>query len=131
MTPETRFSRWAAVGVPLFLLGGIAGIAVIHLSFQTAWLRVIPPVSLFVGLQITAYLGAFWAGKWAREERRYGPISLLGGLYFWVTGILIIRYGSLVGLVQPVDNYLGFTLAIAFVTLFAWVIVVRATRRFR
>jgi hypothetical protein len=72
--PEERFGRWVAIGVPLFLAGGVAGIVAIHLGYKVPWQHLFVPVGLYVGLQIGFYLGAFWAGKWAKQQGRYGLV---------------------------------------------------------
>ena len=125
MIPEERLGKWVAIGVPLFLVVGIAGTVVIHMGYAVPWRHLLIPVSLFVGLQIGFYVGAFWAGKWARQQSRYWPMSILVGLYLWGTSLILMRYGARWGILPSYGDYFSFSVCMALVMVIAWFLALR------
>jgi hypothetical protein len=99
---------------------GVAGVLFIHLCYTVTWHNLLAPVALCVGLQIGAFMGAYWAGKWAREERRFGPISILVGFSLWGMVLIGMHYGPIWGILPVVGDPLGFSLFMVFVTLISW-----------
>jgi hypothetical protein len=125
MIPEERFGRWTAIGVPLFLLVGIIGSFAIHIGYAVSWAHLFVPAGLFVALQIGAYLGAFWAGKWGRQKKRFWPMALLSGLYLWGAGMIIMHYGARWGILPSFGDSFSFSVCMVFVTMIAWFVAVK------
>jgi hypothetical protein len=111
--------------VPLFLAVAIAGIAIIRMGYAIAWGQLLVPSGMFVGIQIGFYMGAFWAGKWARQRGRYWPISLLAGFYLWGTGLMIMHYGVRWGILPSFGDSFGFSICMALVTVIASFLAVK------
>ena len=129
MIPEKRFARWAAIGVPLLLVGGAVGTVAIHTGCNVSWQHLLPPAGLFVALQIGAYLCAFWAGNCAREQGRFGPMSLLAGFSLWGEGYIVIHFGAEWGILPSNDDdFVFFSIFMALVTAISWLIFARFGR---
>ena len=131
MVPEERFGRWVAIGVPLFLIGGIVGSIVIHLGAGISWVDIFLPAALFVGLQIGSYLCAFWAGKLARKQGITWPMALLSGFYLWGSGLLIIHYGTEWKLLPPIGDAVSFSLCMVLVTVVTIILFALAKDKIR
>jgi hypothetical protein len=125
MIPEERFARWFGIGAPLFLLIAIAGAVVIHSGYAVPWRQLLVPISLFVGVQLGAYIAAFWAGKWIRQHGQYGPMPLLGGFYLWGTGLVIMHYGSKWGILPSDVDYFSFSVYMTLSTVIAWLLMAK------
>lgn len=129
MNSEERFGKWVAVGMPLLLGGGIVGTIAVHMGYQIFWRHLLIPASLYVALQIGAYLGAFWARKCARQQSRYWPMFLLSGFYLWATGWIILQYGSRWGILPRFDDFLGFSILMALTTAIICFVAVKFGRK--
>ena len=125
LTPEERFGKWVAIGVPLFFVAAIAGTIAIHTGYTVPWRQLLLPAGLFVGIQIGFYMCAFWAGKWARHQNQYWPMSLLIGFYLWAAGLIAMHYGSSWGILPPYGGWRNFSICMALLTVFGWLIAVR------
>lgn len=125
MIPEERFGRWLGIGAPLFLLLAVAISVIIHMGYAVPWRQLLIPISLFVGVQIGAYIAAFWAGKWVRRHGRYGPASLLGGIYLWGTGLMIMRYGAEWRILPSDDDCFSFSVFMVLITVIAWLVMAK------
>jgi len=125
MIPEERFGRWAAIGVPLFLLVGIIGSVVIHVGYAVSWAHLFVPTALFVGLQIGSYLEAFWVGKWGRQKKRFWPMALLSGFYLWGAGMIIMTYGARWGILPSFGDSRGFSVCMALITVIAGLLLAK------
>ena len=123
MIPKQRFGRWALVGVPAILVEGLAVVLLVHLRYLIALHNLLPPVALALAIQIAFFICAFWAGKLAREQRRFGPMSFLVGFSLWATLLIVMHYGPQWGILSPVGDPLSFSICMAFVTLAAWFVM--------
>lgn len=123
MIPEKRFARWISIGIPSILLEGIAIALLVHLRYLIALHDLLPPLALCLAIQIGFFICAFWAGKLAREQRRFGPMSLLVGFSLWGTVLIVMHYGPLWGVLSPVGDPLSFSIFMGFVTVVSWFVV--------
>jgi hypothetical protein len=112
--------------VPFLLAVAIVAAVVVHMGFDVSWRSLLVPAVTFVGFQIGAYLGAFWAGKWAREQGRFGPISLLGGLSLGAEVYIVIHYGAKWGILPSGDDDPTFFWTfVAITTAISWLALAR------
>jgi hypothetical protein len=96
---STERMRWFFWGVPTLVLIGV-GIAVgVHVALGRSWIELFVPVGAYVAMQVGMYLCMFWARNRARTRQDYGPAVALVGAYAWVTGLLVIYYGTRWGLI--------------------------------
>jgi RsiW-degrading membrane proteinase PrsW (M82 family) len=123
MIPEERFGRWLAIGVPILLTFGILGATVIRSVSQVPWSQLVFPFSIALGFQIAFYAGAFWAGKWARNEGRYRPLTLLVAMYLWGAGLILMRYGFQFGLLPGPNDFYPFSVCMFLLTVTASLLV--------
>jgi cation transporter-like permease len=118
MAPIGRFGPWAAIGVPLLLVFGAGAAFTIHAAAKIPWSLLLFPVSLYIAVQLIFYLLAFWARKQGRMKRNLVPMAVLCCLYGWITGLILIHYGSELRIL-PSDNgdCIGFSICMAVITL--------------
>jgi hypothetical protein len=118
MAPIGRFGPWAATGVTLLLVFGAGATFTIHTAAKIPWSLLLFPVCLFIAVQLIFYLLAFWARTLGRTKRNLVPMAVLSCLYGWITGLILIHYGSELRIL-PFDNsdLYGFSICIAMITL--------------
>jgi hypothetical protein len=129
MIPEKRFGRWVSIGVPAIILEGFAVALFVHLHYLISLHDLYSPVVLCLAIQIGFFACAFWAGKLAREGRRFGPISLLVGFSLWGTVLIVMHYGPLWGILSPVGDPLSFSIFMFFVTFASWFAMTKTRRK--
>jgi Kef-type K+ transport system membrane component KefB len=113
LTREDSFARWFAVGVPLFLLGGLLLTIGLHVRLRLPFSVLALPVAGFVGIQIVHFMGMFWAGRLARNRNEYRPGIALGMAYCWASGIVIMHYAGKWGLIRAGSrDYVPFSVLI-------------------
>ena len=117
MAMEERFTRWAALGVPLLLAGGALFVLAIHLGAKIPFSTLLVPAAAFIALQVVFYLGAFWVRRFAKATGAVGVIALLAGLYGWAAGQMIINYGVAWKVLPSTSDPVGFTVVMVFVTV--------------
>jgi hypothetical protein len=128
MTQGQRFGKWVSIGVPAITLEAIAIALFVHLRYLIAWRDLLPPVAYCLAIQVGFLICAFWAGRLAREQGRFGPISFLVGLSLWGTVLIVMHYGPLWGILAPVGDPLSFSICMVCVSLATW-FVMKKTRR--
>ena len=120
MIPVERLGKWTLIGVPAILMEGIVVTVLIHLRYLIAWRDLLLPVVLCLVIQVGFFVGAFFAGKLAREQRRFGPISFLVGFSLWGTVLVVMHYGPLWGILPVVGDPISFSVWMVFVTFVSW-----------
>ena len=123
MNPENRFGRWVLIGVPAILFEGIAIAFLVHFRYLIEWLILLPPVAVCLAIQIVFFICAFWAGRLARQQHRFGPISFLVGVSIWGTLLIVMHYGPMWGILSSFGDPLSFSVFMAFVTVASWFVV--------
>jgi hypothetical protein len=110
MIPEKRFGRWVSIGIPVILLEGISIILLAHHYYLIALHDLLPPILACLAIQIGPFICAFRAGKLAREQQRFGPITFLVGFSLWGTLLIVMHYGPKWGILSPVGDPLSFSI---------------------
>ncbi|MFP5206819.1 MAG: hypothetical protein ACLGSH_15810 [Acidobacteriota bacterium] len=131
MAPEERFTRWAALGVPLLLVGGALFVIAIHLGTKIPFSTLFAPAAAFIVLQLFFYLCAFWVRRFAKRTGAVWVIALLAGLYGWTAGLMIVHYGLVWKLLPATSDPVGFTVVMIFITLVLLVASIVARKRVR
>ena len=118
MTSEDNFARWAGVGVPLLLCGGLLLIWGLHARLKLSVPELAGPVATFVGAQILYVIPMFLVGRRGRERNEFGPTIAMTAGYCWASGILVLHYGGKWGLLKADSrDYVPFTVLILMGTL--------------
>ena len=131
MAAEERFTRWAALGVPLLLFGGALFVIAIHLGAKIPFPTLFVPAAAFIALQLVFYLCAFWVRRFAKRTGAVWVIALLAGLYGWTAGLMIVHYGLAWKMLPPTSDPAGFTVVMVFITIVLLVTSVVARKRVR
>ena len=131
MAAEERFTRWAALGVPLLIVGGALFVVAIHLGAKIPFSTLLVPAAAFIALQLFFYLCAFWVRRFAKTTGAVWIIALLAGLYGWTAGLMIVHYGLIWKLLPATSDPVGFTVVMVFITLVLLVASIVARQRVR
>jgi hypothetical protein len=123
MVPKKRFVRWAGIGIPAILLEGGVFAVLLHLCYLIAYHDLLFPMALCLVIQVCFFAGAFWAGKLARGQGRFGPMCILAGLSLWGTVLIVMHYGPLWKILPVFGDTLSFSIFMILVTLISWFVV--------
>lgn len=126
-----RFTHWAALGVPLLVVGGALLVVAIHIGTKIAFSALLAPAAGFIALQLLFYLCAFWVRRFAKRTGAVWLIALLAGLYGWAAGLMILVYGRAWKVLPPGNDPVGFTVVMVFITLVLLAVSIVARKRVR
>lgn len=111
---KNDFAYRVGVVLATFLVIAFLGILTLHLGLRLSWAALAAPFLSFATLQIGCFAAVFYVGK--HKNVRAG--LAVSGLYCLLLGVIVIHYGSRLGLLGgegDIDAW-AFALCIAFIT---------------
>ncbi len=120
---QGSYQRWIVTGLSILFFVGTLAVVVLRFGRGLSWREVAIPVTVFVILQAAVFIGMFWAGKRAREQKDNRALTILTGLYCWSSGLLLLHYGTKWGFLAMQfgrNDFVLFTAILAAITIITW-----------
>ena len=124
MAEDDRLGTWVGGAVSLFLVAGILGALVLHSATTLSWDEIGIAVGAYVGIQLLIFIPMFWARKSAKARQDFRAVTLLVGMYGWVSGLLLMHYAAKWGFMSADGirgDYRDFSIAMVIVTVLVFV----------